>query len=91
MGHLRAICGTEHEAHLPGIYDGFVFVAIVKQDMHLARLRGYFSDSAGPEFELIFGVEIIETLSRANAFLLPGLDVRTKHFQLLLNKHFHRL
>jgi len=67
--------GTEHEAHLPGIYYSFVLVAVVEQDMHLAGLFGDLSDLIGPGLDLFFGVKIIETFSRADAFLFPGLAV----------------
>jgi hypothetical protein len=75
LGHLRATWGAEHEAHLPGIYNSFVLIAVVEQDMHLPSLLGDIGDLAGPGLELLFGVKIIETFSRADAFPLPRLTV----------------
>ena len=66
---------AEHEAHLPGIHYRFVLVAIVEQDMHLARSLRDSSDLVGPGLEFLFGVKIIETFSRPDAFLFPSLTV----------------
>ncbi len=71
------VVNAEHEAYLPVVYNCFVLVAVIEQDMHLLRLAGKLANFARPWLEFFLGVEVVETLSRADTSLLPRLRVPT--------------